>query len=170
MTVRVNSCTRSRSSSNSSSVGGVKPAGCLVETLRAKTGENAGLGTRRSERVVVRRREGRRTEAIAMDNRCWQGVWKREFLDQVDYLRRVEQPRGEGGSPRRGDRPIYIPTRMITCSANPRPSINIHIALWIGLSNIQILLSSMNTQLFHSISFTIISTASHAEAVMATRG
>lgn len=65
--VLVKSCTRSRSSSNSSSVGGVKPAGCLVETLRAKTGENAGAGTRRSERVVVRKRDGRRAEAIGMD-------------------------------------------------------------------------------------------------------
>lgn len=44
----------------------MNPAGCLVETLRAKAGENAGRVLRRSERVVVRRREGRRTEAITI--------------------------------------------------------------------------------------------------------
>lgn len=115
----VNSCTRSRSSSSSSSVGGAKPAGCLVETLRAKTGENAGVGTRRSERVVVRRREGRRSEAIVMNRRGRLGVCRGKFLNQVNYLNRAELQRGRRQSSARRDRLIY--TRSILA-----PAISIH--------------------------------------------
>jgi hypothetical protein len=60
----VKSCTRSLSSSNSSSVGGVKPTGCFVEIFRDKHGENAGMGFRRRARVDVRRRDGRASEAM----------------------------------------------------------------------------------------------------------
>lgn len=60
----VKSCTRSRSSTSSSSVGGVKPAGCFVDTLRAKPGASAGMAVRRNERVDVRNSDGRISEAI----------------------------------------------------------------------------------------------------------
>jgi hypothetical protein len=60
----VKSWTRSRSSTSSSSVGGVKPAGCLVDTLRANPWASAGMAVRRNERVDVRNRNGRVSEAI----------------------------------------------------------------------------------------------------------
>lgn len=50
----------------SSSEGGVKPAGCFVDTLLAKPGESAGMARGRTERADVRRRKGMRTEAIVV--------------------------------------------------------------------------------------------------------
>lgn len=45
-------------------MGGVKPAGCFVDTLRANPGASAGMAVRRNERVDVRNRDGRASEAI----------------------------------------------------------------------------------------------------------
>ena len=57
------SWTLSRNSRSSSSLGGVKPAGCFVDMERAKAGASAGMMLRRRERVDVRRK-GAAIEAI----------------------------------------------------------------------------------------------------------
>jgi hypothetical protein len=63
----------------SSSVGGLKPAGCFVDTLRAKPGENAGIALGRNERADVRRKKGMRTDAIVVYHdgrpRCWERLF-----------------------------------------------------------------------------------------------
>lgn len=69
--ILVKSWTLSRNSRSSSSLGGVKPAGCFVDMERAKAGASAGMTVRRRERVDVRRK-GVAIEAIVYVSR-WKG-------------------------------------------------------------------------------------------------
>lgn len=73
--VLVNSWTRSRSSSKSSSDGGTKPAGCFVEIER-RHWMRAGIRFGLRARVDVRSKEGRVSECMVRKKVVNSKAWK----------------------------------------------------------------------------------------------
>lgn len=87
----------------------MKPAGCLVDTVRAKPGEKLGMAVHRSERADVRS-NGRQMEAIVK--------FQNSLLGAARTCPRKEVFKRGGGSRRRGETARHV---HLGCLILPHP-------------------------------------------------